>query len=245
MASLFTYENLYRAYLECRKNKRKTVNALKFEIDFENNLFKLLCELKARKYHPGRSICFAVKEPSLREIFAADFRDRIVHHLLVGELLPFFEPRFIYDSYACRPEKGTHLAVRRLYKYMRSFPREDYYYGQFDIKGFFMSIDHNILYSILKAKLLKIFHREAAVKGRADFQRLKEILWLSRSIIFHRPADNYRTKGDLELLAKVPPHKSLLHQKENRGLPIGNYSSQFFGNLYLDGLDQFVKRTLK
>lgn len=237
LMSIFTYENLYRAYLECRKNKRKTINALKFEIDFENNLCVLLEELKTRKYRPGRSICFAVAVPSLREIFAADFRDRIVHHLLVGELLPFFEARFIYDSYACRPEKGTHLAVRRLRKYMKSFPGKDYCYGQFDVRGFFMSIDHNILYSMLKEKLNKKFQCER--------KRLEELLWLSRTIIFHKSSDNYITKGDLKLLAQVPPHKSLRRQKEERGLPIGNYSSQFFGNLYLDELDQFAKRTLK
>jgi retron-type reverse transcriptase len=235
--SLFTYEKLYWAYLDCRKNKRKTINALDFEIDFENNLRELLCELKTRKYRPGRSIFFAVDQPSLREIFAADFRDRIIHHLLVSEFLPFFEARFIADSYACRPGKGTHGAVRRLRRYMKSFRKNDYYYGQFDIKGFFMSIDQNILFSMLKAKLEKEF--------RCDRQKLEEILWLSRMIIFHKPSENYVIKGDLALLAKVPPHKSLLHQKEERGLPIGNYSSQFFANVYLDELDQFVKRTLK
>lgn len=266
--SIFTYKNLYRAYLECRKNKRKTINALKFEIDFENNLRRLLEELKTRKYRPGRSICFAVKEPSLREIFAADFRDRVVHHLLVGELLPIFEPRFIYDSHACRPKKGTHLAVRRLYKSMKSFQRKDFYphtrntsarltaseagkpvgagvhYGQLDIKGFFMSIDHNVLYSILKTKLEKICNQKSARPGM-NFQKLEEILWLSRTIIFHKCSENYVTRGDARLLAKIPPHKSLFHQKGEKGLPIGNYSSQFFGNLYLDGLDQFAKRTLK
>jgi retron-type reverse transcriptase len=181
--SLFTYEKLYWAYLDCRKNKRKTINALDFEIDFENNLRELLCELKTRKYRPGRSIFFAVDQPSLREIFAADFRDRIIHHLLVSEFLPFFEARFIADSYACRPGKGTHGAVRRLRRYMKSFRKNDYYYGQFDIKGFFMSIDQNILFSMLKAKLEKEF--------RCDRQKLEEILWLSRMIIFHKPSENY------------------------------------------------------
>jgi hypothetical protein len=89
---------------------------------------------------------------------------------------------------------------------------------------------------MLKEKLNKKF--------RCERGRLEEILWLSRTIIFHKPSENYVTKGDLNLLAKVPPNKSLINQKEERGLPIGNYSSQFFGNLYLNELDQFVKRTL-
>jgi retron-type reverse transcriptase len=235
--TIFTYENLYRAYLECRRNKRKTINALKFELDFEKNLRKLLEDLKTRKYYPGRSICFAVKAPSLREIFAADFRDRIVHHLLVREISPFFERRFSCDSYACRPKKGTHAAVEQLKKYMKSFQKQKYYYGQFDLRGFFMSIDHNILYAILKEKLKKKFH--------CDRKKLAEILWLARLIIFHKPSENYTTKGDLKLLAQIPSHKSLLNQKESKGLPIGNHSSQFFANVYLDELDQFVKRNLK
>lgn len=237
--SIFTYKNLYYAYLECRKNKRKTINALKFEVDFENNLQILLGELKERKYKSGRSICFAVSEPSLREIFAADFRDRVVHHLLVREFLDFFERRFIFDSFACRSGKGTHQAVKRLQKFIRS--KKKCCFGQFDIQSFFMSIDHQVLFSILQRELKKGFKKGTFKKSREE---LDEILWLAKIIIFHKPNENYLAKGDLKLLAKIPPHKSLLGQKASRGLPIGNYSSQFFANLYLNELDQFVKREL-
>lgn len=242
MTSIFTYENLYRAYLDCRKNKRKTTNALKFEVDFEENLRVLLQELIGRKYKPGRSICFAVSEPSLREIFAADFRDRIVHHLLVREVIDFFERRFSCDSFACRPEKGTHRAVERLQKFIQSTRKTYSHYGQFDIRSFFMSIDHKTLYDILEKSLLR---GKAEKTFKKTEQELEEILWLAKVIIFHRSNENYKTKGDLELLKKIPPHKSLLHQNAPRGLPIGNYSSQFFGNLYLNELDQFIKRDLK
>jgi len=83
--TIFTFEKLYQAYLDCRKTKRKTINALKFEWNLERNLFQLKKALETKKYKPGRSICFVVKEPSPREIFAASFKDRVVHHLLIRE----------------------------------------------------------------------------------------------------------------------------------------------------------------
>lgn len=211
-------------------------------MDYENNLFALLKELKTRTYKPGRSICFAVKEPSMREIFAADFRDRVVHHLLINEILDFFEKRFVRDSFACRPGKGTHRAVKHLKKQIKLTKARKFYYGQFDIKSFFMSIDHNILYAILERGLMNSTRNwEFGKSGK----RLEEILWLAKVIIFHRSNENYLIKGDRQLLAEIPPHKSLLRQNSAKGLPIGNYSSQFFANLYMNEFDQFIKRNLK
>lgn len=240
--SIFTYKNLYQAYLDCRKNKRKTINALKFELNFEENLRILMKDLIDRKYKPGCSICFAVSNPSLREIFAADFRDRVVHHLLVREIIDFFERRFSCDSFACRPKKGTHKAVKRIKKFIHFTHKTNLYYGQFDIRSFFMSIDHEILYNILEKSLSKGKRKKTF---KTSEQELEEILWLAKVIIFHRSNENYKTKGDLKLLNKIPPHKSLLRQNTPRGLPIGNYSSQFFANLYMNELDQLVKRKLK
>ena len=85
-ADLFNFQNLYKAYIDCRRHKRKTYNAAKFEINFESELLKLEKELQSHAYRPGRSICFVVEEPSLREVFAATFRDRVVHHLLYNFL---------------------------------------------------------------------------------------------------------------------------------------------------------------
>ena len=135
MRSFFTYENLYRAYLKCRKNKRKTINALKFEIDFEKNLKNLLNELKTGRYVPGRSVCFVVTVPKPREIFAADFRDRIVHHLLVNEIEEYFEKRFSCDSFACRKGKGTHQAVSRLHYFLGKKENKNAWYLKMDIKN--------------------------------------------------------------------------------------------------------------
>ena len=99
MSEIFTFEKLYRAYLDCRRTKRKTINALKFEYNLERNLFMLQKELETKTYRPGRSICFVVKEPSPREIFAASFRDRVVHHLLVREVATMLEKCFIFDRF--------------------------------------------------------------------------------------------------------------------------------------------------
>lgn len=102
--SIFTLEKLYKAYKSCQKGKKNTVNALSFEMEREKNLLSLLCELKSGKYEISRSIYFVVTNPTAREIFAANFRDRIVHHLLCNEIQNIFEDDFISGSYANRNE---------------------------------------------------------------------------------------------------------------------------------------------
>jgi len=237
--TIFTFENLFRAYLSCRENKRKTINALKFEINLERNLFLLQKELENKTYKPGRSICFAVTEPCPREIFAATFRDRVIHHLLVRELEGIGEKSFIYDSFSCRKNKGTHSAVERLRVFIRkatkNYSRKTFYL-KLDISGFFMSINHNILYNILENLILK--------QNKPDYWK-GDVLQLARIIIFHRPTANYIIKGNPDLFNLIPARKSLFGANKGKGLPIGNYSSQFFANLYLNILDHFIKRELK
>ena len=99
--------DLFQAYFDARKNKRNTINALAFEKHLEANLFALANEIIERKYTPKSSICFIVNKPVKREIFAADFRDRVIHHFIFNYILPFFETTFINDSYSCRKGKGT------------------------------------------------------------------------------------------------------------------------------------------
>ncbi|HOX55185.1 MAG TPA: reverse transcriptase/maturase family protein [Candidatus Omnitrophota bacterium] len=229
--SIFSFENIYQRYLNCRRKKRNTFNALRFEINAEENLFKLERELKDKTYHPSRSILFAAKKPKLREIFAADFRDRVVHHILVKELEKVWEPIFVHDSYACRLGKGTHKAVIRLQKFLRQLTQNGNiraYYLQLDIKDFFTSIDKDILFTLIKAKV-----------------NTPEILWLTEKILFWDCTTSYVCKGDDMLLSNIPANKSLFGKQNLRGLPIGNLTSQFFANIYLNVLDQFIKHTLK
>ncbi len=237
MSEVFNISKLYSSYLDCRKLKRRTFNALEFEFDLERNLFSLLRELERRRYQPGRSVCFVVEEPVYREIFAADFKDRVVHHLLIREIEKFGERKFIFNSFSCREGKGTHCGVEKLKEAVkkRNYQRE-LYYLQMDISGFFMSIDHRTLYAIFKKMVLR------QKKSRAW---KRDILWLGKVVIFNKVTRNYVKKGDLSLFSLVPRRKSLFGSREGTGLPIGNYSSQFFANLYLDQLDQFVKRKLR
>ena len=112
-------EELFEAYFDCRRNKRNTINALAFEKHFEHHLFQLKEEMLSGSYQPGRSIAFIVNKPVKREIFAADFRDRVVHHWLINKLNPYFEKEFISDSYACRTGKGTQFGIKRINDFIR------------------------------------------------------------------------------------------------------------------------------
>jgi hypothetical protein len=228
--------------LDCRKRKRNTINALRFESNLENNLWQLLEDLRGRVYKPGVSVCFVVKEPVIREIFAADFRDRVVHHLFVRVVEPHFEKYFIYDSYACRKGKGTLLAMERLKKIFRKIQNlepkkyKDWYYLKADISGFFMHINKKILNDLVLQK----------ISSSPFSEKIKEELkWLAGIIIFHNSTENYFLKGDKDLLKTVPRQKSLFGVPDGVGLPIGNLTSQFFANVYLNELDQFIKRDLK
>ena len=115
-----TVEDIFKAYYECRKHKRNTANALKFELNYEGNLMQLRDEINAGSYRVGRSVAFIVDKPVKREIFAGDFRDRIVHHLLINKTEHLFEKEFIHDSFSCRKGKGTLCGVKRLNRFIRT-----------------------------------------------------------------------------------------------------------------------------
>lgn len=225
----FTVSDLFQSYYDCRKTKRNTWNARVFEERLEKNLMDLYYDLKEGSYRIGRSICFLVEKPKIREIWAANFRDRIVHHLLYSKIKDRFHNNFIYDSYACIPQKGTHRAVDKAEQMCRQLS-EDYkhkaYYLKMDIANYFVSIRKDVL-----SKLIA--------------QRVHEPDWmkLANQIVFHDPTANVYVKSDRKLLEMIPPHKSLFAAK-GHGLPIGNLSSQFFANIYLNELDQFAKHRL-
>jgi retron-type reverse transcriptase len=229
--SIFSFKNIYQCYLDCRRKKRNTYNALRFEINAEENILKLEHELEGRTYHPSRSILFAAKKPKLREIFAANFRDRVVHHILVNDLEKIWEPIFIHDSYASRNGKGTHKAVIQLQSFSRKITKNGRiraYYLQLDIKDFFITIDKKILFTRIRRKVTN-----------------PEMIWLTENILFWDCTTSYIRKGDNTLLSNIPANKTLFGKNNQRGLPIGNLTSQFFANIYLNELDQYVKHTLK
>lgn len=231
---------LFQAYFDARKNKRNTINALKFEKHFESNLFELCTEILNGRYEPERSICFVVNKPVKREIFAADFRDRVVHHFIYNNISPFFEKDFINDSYSCRKGKGTHYAIRRMDHFIRSCSKNystDCYILKLDIRGYFMSINRSLLYR----RIMKTLNKE---RNRLGFD-LKLMIYLINKTIFNDPAGNCIIKGKRSDWKGLPPTKSLFYSHRNCGLPIGNLTSQLFGNIYLDEFDHFVKRDLQ
>jgi retron-type reverse transcriptase len=226
-----SFVDLVAAYFDCRRTKRNSASALAFEQGLERNLSTLHDELVAGTYRPGRSICFVITRPKIREVWAAAFRDRIVHHLLYNHAAPAIEASLIADSCACIPGRGTLYAARRLEAKIRSASQNwshRLWYLKGDLANFFVAIDKRVLYRLL-----------------AD--RIHESWWLRLAalILFHDPRENYEVRGDVRQLARVPPHKRLVNQASDLGLPIGNLSSQFFANIYLDVLDQYVKHELR
>lgn len=231
-------EEVFQAYFDCRKNKRNTANALAFEVDYENKLVQLCEDINNGTYKIGRSIAFIVDKPVKREIFAADFRDRVLHHLVIGKLNHLFEKQFIFDSYSCRVGKGTHFGIGRIDRFIRQCSAnytKDCYILKLDLHGFFMSINKPILFT----KLVKFINE----KYQATDKDL--LIKLCKKVIFNDPTKNCIIKGNKSEWNALPPNKSLFYSKPNCGLPIGNLTSQVFANFYMDSFDHFVKHDLK
>lgn len=232
---MISIEEIFQAYYDARKNKRNTTSQLRFELDLEENLVQLYRELSSRSYVVGSSICFTINDSVKREVFAADFRDRVVHHFLYNRLSPFFESKFIYDSYSCRIGKGTLFGVHRLEHHIRSCSRNytrDCYILKLDLKGYFMNIR--------RSKLMSCIERELPL----DFPDRNFIMWLTSEIVRNEPIVNCRIKGDLSDWNGLPAEKSLFFASEDCGMPIGNLTSQLFSNIYLNRFDHWMKREL-
>lgn len=214
-----SFENLYQAWRKARKGKRYTPTAAAFERNLDVELLTLHRELSEESWVPGKYRSFTIHEPKRRKISAAPFRDRVVHHALVRVIEPIYERKFIHDSYANRVGKGTHAALDRCTYYMRRHK----YVLQCDIQQFFPAIDH----AILKQTLAKTIACQPT-------RRLCEKIIDSGTGVLAAEYDMKWFCGD-DLLAAERP----------RGLPIGNLTSQFWANIYLNELDQFVKHSLR
>lgn len=229
---ILPFWEIYEAYIDCRKNKRNTCNALEFELDLEDNLIALWEDILNEDYQIGQSIAFIVNEPRIREIFAADFRDRIVHHLVIRKIEALFEKEFIDDSCNCRKEKGTLYGIKRLSDRINSISLhhpgyKNIYVAKFDLENFFMKIHRPTLCSMLEEFLNKKYH-----------EKDKElIISLVRMIVLHCPEKNCRLRSPEELWKRLDRQKSLFHSGDQWGLPIGNLTSQVFANFLLNEFD--------
>ncbi len=214
---IIDFENLLQAARQAQKGKRFCRNVLVFNYDLEKNLERIQQELASQSYRPGSYHTFEIMEPKRRVISAAPYRDRVVHHALCNIITPLFERTFIHDSYANRVGYGNHRALRRF----TQFARSSRYVLQGDVRKYFPSIDHDILKQVIRRK----------VKCQAT-------LWLVDTII-----DN--SNEQQSIIEYFPGDDLITPVSRRRGLPIGNLTSQFFANIYLNPFDHFVKEHLK
>ena len=235
--------DIFKAYYQARSNKRNTHSQVRFERNLSFNLNALYEEVRERTYRPERSMCFIIHDPVQREVFAASFRDRIIHHYLYNQLEPVLEPTFIYDSYSCRKGKGTLFGIERLEHHIRSCS-ENYHRQCFalklDIEGYFMNMDRNLLFNMLLSRIDSLASCGRLPEG-FDYDT---VLFLLRQVVFLDPTKGCRIKGALSDWRGLPDSKSLFKSAPGCGLPIGNLTSQLFSNVYLNELDQYVKRNL-
>jgi retron-type reverse transcriptase len=231
--------SLYQAYFDARRNKRNTISQLRFELRFESCLVELYEELLQRRYTIRPGIAFIIDKPVKREVLAADFRDRVVHHLLYNLVNPVFDAGFIPESFSCRVGRGTHFGIATLFEAIRTVSRDyrqDCFILKLDIKGYFMSIDRKLLGR-------QLYDRIAAAPGLDSFKK-DLALYLCAVILADDPTARCIIRGNRRDWDGLPPSKSLFHARPDCGLPIGNLTSQLFSNVYLDEFDHFVKYQL-
>ena len=230
-----TVEDLHRAYRAARAAKKPSHNQMRFEAFWMSGIMDLQQRIRAGTWQPASANCFTTVRPKAREIHAPDFSDRVVHHWLVPQLERVFEPGFIHDSFSNREGKGTHAAVDRLKGFVRQVHsgQGGGYFLQLDIKNFFNSLYRPELWARLKRRMVSAGVPLEAQKVAHALLRYPPV----RQGVAYRSTPAER--------AAVPPHKRLENAKPGCGLPIGNLSSQFFANVCLDALDQFVKHVLK
>ena len=244
-------DDLREAYLDARRHKRNKPYQRRFEAHAEENLAELCNELYDRTYRPLPSSCFIITDPKKREVFAAEFRDRIVHHLYFNYTHRMYERTFIADTYSCLQGRGTHYGIERLYDHIRKESRNytrECYVMKMDIRGYFMHINRQKLLGICLRSLERMAghrvskHREERWRDVVDMEFVR---WLTAKIALLNPVEDCKVIGSARDWEGLPHDKSLYNSPEGCGLPIGNLTSQLFSNVYLNELDQFMKRTLK
>lgn len=243
-------EDLYEAFRDAKRHKSKKVYVQRFEQRLERNLQVLCDELWTRTYKPHPSTCFIITDPKKREVFAADFRDRIVHHLYYNYTHELYERTFIQDSYSCIPKRGTHYGISRLQQHIRQVSynySRPCYVLKMDIRGYFMHIDRARLLEICLASLRKMAthrvlkHVPQLWQDRVDMSFVE---YLTQEIVLLDPICACRVIGGQDDWRDLPHDKSLYNSLAGCGLPIGNLTSQLFSNIYLNVLDQYMKREM-
>lgn len=246
------YNDLFIAYHKAIVHKSDKRCVQECEKRLDTIIRQLSDELYERRYHPRPSSCFIVKHPKKREVFAADFRDRIVHHYIFMKTHILFERTFISDSYSCIEGRGTHYGIDRLRHHIESCSAnytKPCYALKMDIKGYFMHIDRQLLSNITQDKLRKMATHKSNVgeKTWGEVIDIDFICYLCHEVIMIDPTMDCIIKGSKEDWIGLPNSKSMFYSAaQNRliGMPIGNLTSQLFSNVLLSVFDDWMKRTM-
>ena len=254
--------DLYIAYYDAARHKHKMAYVVKFERELRANLEELCDDLLSRRYKALPSKCFIIDYPKKREVFAAMFRDRIVHHLYFRYTHQLFERTFIADSYSCIEGRGTHYGIDRLRQHIRQASlnwSQPCYAMNLDIRGYFMHINREKLLKIAIDSLRNMATHKVGMTDDVpipsgvlltpatrwrDIRDFDFILWLTEQIIMLDPMENCVIVGDDSDWNGIDHAKCMRFAKPGLALPIGNLTSQLFSNVYLNPFDQFVKRNV-
>ena len=231
---MVTTDDMLEAYYDCRKRKRRTASAVVYEMEYESYLIALRDRINTRTYTPGKSICFVVTRPRYREVFAASFEDRIVHHYIALRLEPLFEQVFSPRTFNCRKGKGQLYGIRMLQEDIKACSKNyttDCYILKLDLKGFFMSIDKMLLARIIDRFIVKYY-------TGADIDDLR---YLCQTVVLHHPEKNCERHSPAKYWDYLPANKSLFTNGENKGVAIGNLFAQLFANFLLNEVDWYIE----
>jgi len=212
---IISVENLLLAWKEFLRGKRNKKDVQEFQLHSMDNIFDLHNDLKNKMYKHGGYIAFNISDPKPRNIHKANVRDRLLHHAICRVLYPYFDYKFIHDSYSCRLNKGTHRAINRFRNFSRKVSKNNTrscLVLKCDIRKFFANIDHQVLKQILGKHI-----------------KDKDIIWLLKQVI-----ESFHTPKHIYAMAEM-----------GEGLPLGNLTSQLLVNIYMNEFDQFIKRELK
>lgn len=233
MYEYITIEDVYEGYKDCKRFKASTTGCVEYMQNYLANNLQLYQDLNSMTYEIGQSKAFCVKRPKLREVFCAQFRDRIVHHILAIKFIDIFEAEMLDCAYACRKGKGTLYGIehvkRQIAEVSSGYTLETWVL-KCDLQGFFMSIDRRMAYGIV----------EDIIRRRYNGDDIEWWLWLWRKVILHDPTKNCVKIGDIKLWDWLPANKSLFTCGEGKGLPIGNLPSQIIANLVMSRFDKWA-----
>ena len=238
MEDKITFEEIYEAYILCLNNKKKKLGTYKFVNDnLCENLMKLVTDLNERTYIPKTSNCYVITDPALREIYAAQFEDRIVQHFYMKEIENILEEELVDGCCSCRKGKGTDYALKLLKKYLietSDYGKKDVFFLKIDLSGYFMSID--------RKQVGEKFSKLIFNKYKGKHKEL--LLYLTPLIFENNPALNCKYKCNEKMREKVPERRKM--KKDSKyGMAIGNLTAQAGSNLNLSDFDNYIVKDLK